>query len=176
MERWTDKRRLFLEKYFACNMNATEAARQSGYKHPNVQGPVLVNIGIIRNAINKRLGEMAMPANEVLSRLGDIARADITDFIDDTGGIDFKKVKKKGHLVKEVIHQKGHRSTIKLHDAQAVLMHLDKHHGGPSKGAIPQEIKHSGTVGVQVYIPDNGRDDRDKTTSGATRKVPIDTS
>jgi len=43
---------------------------------------------------------------------------------------------------------------------------------GPGGG--PQEIKHSGTVGVTVYIPDNERDDRDPTTAGATGKVPGD--
>ena len=43
---------------------------------------------------------------------------------------------------------------------------------GPGGG--PQEIKHSGTVGVQVYIPDNERGDRDPTTAGATGEIPID--
>ena len=43
---------------------------------------------------------------------------------------------------------------------------------GPGGKAI--EHKLSGTVGVQVYIPDNERGDRDSTTAGATGKVPGD--
>ena len=43
---------------------------------------------------------------------------------------------------------------------------------GPDGG--PQEIKHSGTVGVQVYIPDNGRDDRDPTAAGEAGEISID--
>lgn len=42
------------------------------------------------------------------------------------------------------------------------------------RGGKPIEHKHSGTVGVTVYVPDNGRDDRDPTATGAAGEVPGD--
>ncbi len=53
----------------------------AGYAHPNKQGPrLLVNVGI-RDAIEKRLNDVAMGANEVLTRLGGHARGDLSEFV-----------------------------------------------------------------------------------------------
>lgn len=129
------KRRAWLEYYFKC-WNATEAARLAGYKWPNPRGPELKKK--LQPEIDARLAEMAMPANEVLARLGKIAQADISDFITETGAINWEAVRENGHLVKRIVHHKGQRSTIELHDALATLMHLDKVHGGPEGGSIPE--------------------------------------
>lgn len=77
----TDKQRAFIDFYFVCGFNATEAARRAGYAHPNKQGPaLLVNLGI-RAEISRRFAEIAMPADEVLARIGEVARADMGDFL-----------------------------------------------------------------------------------------------
>ena len=102
-------RQVWLTEYFQC-WNATEAARRAGYKWPNKYGPKLKEQ--LQDEIDARLDEMAMPANEVLARLGEMARADIADFISETGAIDWDKIRAKGYLVKKVVHQKGQRSTI----------------------------------------------------------------
>lgn len=133
----TGKRRAFIEYYLEC-WNGTEAARRAGYKYPSHQVHRLLSNVVIQAAIDARLDEMAMPANEVLARLGDHARTNVADFVTDTGAIDWQAVKEKGHLIKRITHRKGQQSVIELHDAQSALMHLDKHHGGPEGGAIPE--------------------------------------
>jgi len=151
VSRWTNKRRLFLEHYFACNMNATEAARRAEYKKPNRQGPKLVKVGIIADAIKDRLAAMAMDSNEVLARLGKHARITMDDFVkvvqlDDLGRsvvfVSLQQAKERGVLdcVKKITQLKDGGFTIELHDAQAALIHLDKHHGGPGKGPIPHGV------------------------------------
>lgn len=46
----TEKQRRFVEAYAATG-NATKAAEMAGYKHPNVQGPDLVKVSAVANAI-----------------------------------------------------------------------------------------------------------------------------
>lgn len=73
------KRQAFVEEYLRM-WNATEAARSVGYAHPHVQGPRLLAIVSIQEAVERRLKEKAMGSDEVLSRLADQARADIGMF------------------------------------------------------------------------------------------------
>ena len=138
------KQRVFVEEYLQC-WNATEAAERAGYAHPNKQGPrLLVNVGI-SDVIQKRISEKAMSADEVLLRLGDMARGDIGDFLS-IGGMSFdlslKQAQELGitHLIKRVkqrtiITQKkdgdeeeNHYIEIELHDSQAALEKLGRHH------------------------------------------------
>lgn len=127
----TKKRRIFIEEYLKC-WNATEAARRAGYKHPNVQGPTLVNLSIIREAIKQRLDEVAMEADEVLARLSEQARADIADFItvNETGLplLDLRKAEGKTHLIKSVRETKE-GTFIELYNSQSALVHMGKAHG-----------------------------------------------
>lgn len=124
----TKKRRAWLEEYLHC-WNATEAARRVDYKHPNTQGPrLLLDVGI-QAEIQQRLDELKMSADEVLIRLSEMGRADISEFINNYGGIDWGKVRDKGYLVKKVRHNKGKNSEIELHDAQSALALIGKHHG-----------------------------------------------
>lgn len=60
----------------------------------------------------------------------------------------------------------AHRPDV--YGTQARRVELTGKDGGP----VQQE--HSGSVGVMVYIPDNGRDDRDPTTAGTAGSVPGD--
>ena len=123
----TRKRQAWLEEYLRC-WNATEAARRVGYAHPNTQGPrLLLDVGI-QEAIQERLTELKMSADEVLVRLSDMARADISEFITDYGAIDWDKVRKQGYLVKKVLHRRGENSQIELYDSQSALSLLGKHH------------------------------------------------
>jgi hypothetical protein len=76
----TTKQRLFIEHFLgAARGNATEAARLAGYKgNDNTlsqMGAKLVRNGKIAAFISNRVTEAAMPANEVLESLSEIARA-----------------------------------------------------------------------------------------------------
>lgn len=126
------KQRVFIEHYLRC-WNATEAARLSGYKHPNKQGPrLLVNVGI-REAIDARIKELTMSADEVLIRLTEHGRGDIGAFMKLSP--DEIKTHPDTRLIKEyerhVTTGDGYTNEhikLKLYDAQAALLHLWKHH------------------------------------------------
>ncbi|MBM3149599.1 MAG: terminase small subunit, partial [Chloroflexi bacterium] len=124
MAKLTDKQRLFVEAYLEC-WNATEAARQAGYKGNYA---TLRTIGCqnltklnIREQISERLKAKAMSADEVLMRLAEQARGDISEFIRSGGVIDWEAVKHRGHLIKKICHTAGKQSSIELYDAQSAL-------------------------------------------------------
>src|SRR5262245_1998959 len=157
MKDLSDKQRAFIEHYLTC-WNASEAARRAGYSaktaasigHENLTKPE------IAHAIDARLAELKMSADEVLTRLADHARCSLEDFLSPGGNLDLAKARDGGklHLIKK--HRetrryfKGELSEetveIELHDAQAALVHLGKHHklftdkqeiSGPDGSAIP---------------------------------------
>jgi len=121
------KRQVFCEEYLKC-FNQTEAARRADYRHPHVIGSRLMKVEEIRSYIDKRIKETQMGADEVLTRLSQMARADLSDFVTEHGIIDFEKVHKKGYLVKKITHTKGKNSTIELHDSQSALNMLGRHY------------------------------------------------
>lgn len=133
----SNRRRVFVEEYLQC-WNATEAARRAGYAHPNKQGPyLLVNIGI-KAVIEARIDELAMSADEVLKRLADHGRADIIAFLDERNELSLEKAKDNNvtHLIKKLkqrtVETEAGRfvtTELELHDAQAALVQLGRHHG-----------------------------------------------
>lgn len=76
------KQRAFIDAYLHC-WNASEAARQAGYSektagvigHENLKKPE------IQEAIQRRVDERAMSANEALVRLAEHARSSMGDFL-----------------------------------------------------------------------------------------------
>lgn len=76
----SDKQQRFVDEYLDC-LNATEAARRAGYKHPNKQGPaLLVNLGIAAH-VAVGLRKRTLSKEEVLARLTAHARGDMGDFL-----------------------------------------------------------------------------------------------
>lgn len=126
----TNKQKNFIEEYLAC-FNATRAAKAAGYSEKTAYsiGHENLNKPEIKKRIHQRLTEKAMSADEVLMRLADQARADISDFIKKFGAIDWEAVQEKGYLVKKVSHRAGKQSSIELYDAQAALEKLARAHG-----------------------------------------------
>lgn len=151
----TAKQRAFVEAYLSC-LNATEAARRAGYSEKTAAAIGWENLRKpeIEGAIKQGLTERAMSADEVLTRLADMARATADDFLtiyesplnDITGqpvlgkdgqpiiryfpSLDLDKARERGmlHLVKKVTYT-AHGPSIELYDAQAALSLLGKHHG-----------------------------------------------
>ena len=121
------KRQVFVEEYLRC-WNQTEAARRAGYKNPHVMGCRLMKVKSVADTIAARIEEKAMSADEVLLRLAEQARGDISEFMTITGAIDWDAVGKKGYLVKSILHRKGQNSKIELYDSQSALALLGKHH------------------------------------------------
>lgn len=126
----SDQQLQFIEEYLT-SWNATKAAKKAGYssKTARQQGSRLLSNVDIRTAIDERLAEAAMSSNEVLARISLIARADMGEFIGKTP----KQLAAHpaSWLIKEyeaIEDEYGTRIKIKLHDAQAALTHLWKHH------------------------------------------------
>lgn len=125
----TKKQRAFIEAYLHC-WNATAAARIADYKHPNVQGPTLVNLSAIAAEIQARLDERAMTANEVLTRLAEQARNEAAAYVEGDGTVALDRLIADGraHLVKGTKYDRQGRLIVEFYDAQAALVHIGRHH------------------------------------------------
>jgi len=143
-----NRQQMFIDAYFACGMNGTEAALQAGYKGNRdvlaVTASRLLSGVKVRARIAERLEKYHLTANEVLARLAMHARGSLEDFIDaDSGVIDMAKAKqgRQLHLVKKyktkfttITDKDGRESEIvetelELYDAQSALVHIGKHLG-----------------------------------------------
>lgn len=142
----TGKRKKFVAEYIIC-LNGTEAARRAGYKGEDATLAVtasrlLRNANVI-HAINAALENFAMPANEVLIHLTDIARGDLSDALNPFGGIDPAEARRRGksHLIKRfkvkttIIPGKDgddgmeiHETEIEMYDRLRGLEMLAKYH------------------------------------------------
>lgn len=157
MSRWTNKRRLFIEKYFQCDFNATEAARQAGFKHPNVAGSKLVKVSIIKEEIDKRLAALKMDTDEALRILAEHVRFDPGPYLvitKDETGVNLKALRDAGltKLVKSITPTKdGLR--IEFEDRQTAINMILK-----ASGAYREAIDLSGEIKLKV-VYENGTDD-----------------
>lgn len=108
MSELTGKQQIFVDSYLSNGFNATEAARQAGYKGNDnalaVQGYENLRNPKIATIVQERLNESAMSANEVLARLSAIARGDVNDGLNEDGKFDLKKLRrlKKTGLLKKI--------------------------------------------------------------------------
>lgn len=132
----TPRQRIFIEEYLRC-WNATEAARRAGYSDPEQSGWVNKHKVEVRAAMEARLSEHRLSADEVLARLSDHAMGTMGDFIGtnylESGQaitvIDLERARRAGklHLIKKIrVDEKG--TAIELYDAKAALELLGKHY------------------------------------------------
>lgn len=158
MRNLPSKQRVFVEEYLSC-WNAAEAARRAGYSKKSARsiGQELLTKPDIAAAIQERISQKAMTADEVLLRLAEQARANLRPFlrVSDAGEIlgftlsDDTPV----HLLKEVslteteFNDVTKRTvSIKLNDPQAALVHLGKHHK-----LFTEHVNLSGDLAVKTY-------------------------
>jgi len=164
------KQAAFVTEYLA-DFNATRAAERAGYKGDEntlaVTGHRLLRIDKIADAISKRLSEKAMGADEVLMRLAQHARSDLGPWLSDDGAIDIAAMKEAGttHLIRKV--KRTERSgeskdggfwsqvtgEVELHDAQAALVQLGKHHK-----LFVDRTEHTGKDGGPIEVDDSYTD------------------
>ena len=69
----TPQQRTFLIEYLISN-NATAAAREAGYKHPNKDGPRLRKEPFILAAIDEYFDGQGMTEKEIVARISELAR------------------------------------------------------------------------------------------------------
>lgn len=144
----TNKQRLFVDEYFRCNFNASEAARRAGYSektarsigHENLTKPE------IDAEIKRRVAEQTMGPDEVLIRLGEQARAEYSQYITAEGAVDLTSLiaDGKAHLIKG-IKETAHGRTIEFYDGQAALVQIGKHHQ-----LFATKVEHTGSLDLNV--------------------------
>lgn len=130
----TKKQRAFIE-YYLQDWNATQAALKAGYSKRSAASIGNENLlkPEIQAEIQRRLSEIAMSADEVLTALAGIGRASVDDIMDvDSSGrlsFNFRRAQEQGklHLIKSVTPtQSG--TKVELHDRMKALELLGKHH------------------------------------------------
>ncbi len=142
MPRLTDKQTEFVNQYFLCNMNGTEAVIQAGYKVKNRQtAAAMASENLrkphVRDEIDKRLKENTLSANHVLHILSQHALGDIRYVLDADGVPDIEAAKRNGATanIKKWRHRKvvtEHSTTyeieVELHDPQAAAVQLGRYY------------------------------------------------
>lgn len=127
----TDKQHLWAEYYIQTG-NATLAARLAGYKGNDntlaVVGHQNLRKHKIQEFLSERYQEVAMASDEVMARLAKKARANVSDFVDESGIIDWRKVHQSGDVIKSITHTKGKQSKIELESSLRALELIGKHH------------------------------------------------
>jgi len=123
----TKKQRCFIETYLS-TWNATKSAEIAGYGHPNVAGARLLTHPEVKAAIEERLKQISMTADEVIARLAQQARSDISIFLKSNGEPDWGMVQQYGYLIKRITKTRSGWQ-IELHDAQQALMIIAKAQG-----------------------------------------------
>lgn len=136
--------------------NKTEASRRAGYKGNDV---TLAAIGYqnfkklqIQEYIKQRLDEKAMPSEEAITILADIARGSVEDFLTFHDGmklpiLDLKKARDNGklHLIKKLEFTKEGGIKLELYPKDSAARDIGKMHGlfvdrteisGPGGGPI----------------------------------------
>jgi phage terminase small subunit len=120
--------------------NATAAAIEAGYSEKTahvIASNLLRNIKV-KSKIAEETASRAMPAEEVIWRLSEQARADIGDLMDEDGFIDLAKAKRSKmtrHIrkIRQVQTTDGEMLNnaieLEIHDAQKALITLAKHYG-----------------------------------------------
>lgn len=169
----TPKQQVFVQEYLM-TWNATEAARRAEYANPGQQGHRLLKNIEISGEIQLRIADKAMTADEVLTRLAEHARGDMSEYIRfDAQGTPFfdlhvaaqagklnlaKKLKVRTRSWKEpyydpTIKDIKQRDVIEtsiefeLYDAQSALVHIGKHHGIFTDRV---DVNHSGEVTTKI--------------------------
>jgi len=174
------KHQLFVDQYFLCNFNGTEAYMRV-YK-PNTRASARANAAdlladtSIAAAVSTRLSEVHMSADEALELLAGMARGDLSDFMElTTNGFNIslvnkgedgelqpkpntrliRKIKQKTTTIigkKESDDDKEiHETEIELYDAQSALEKILRVHG---KFTEKVEVNNKGAVTLNIVYKD----------------------
>jgi len=122
----SSKEKVWLAEYLKC-FNATEAARRAGYSWPDRQGHRM-KLKLAEH-IDANLKARAMTPEQVIDRLGQQARAEYAEYINDSGEVDLAAMRAAGkmHLVKGIKYDRQGRKMVEFYDAQSALVHIGKH-------------------------------------------------
>lgn len=105
-------------EFYIQTSNGTLSSRLAKYRGKSDNVHAVNASRLLRNAkikayLGRRYSEVAMASNEILARLAKMARASVSDYVNEDGSIDWKKVSRDGYVVKSVTHTDG-RSRIEI--------------------------------------------------------------
>ena len=157
----TDKQDRFISAYIVC-WNATQAAREAGYKATNGSLAVIGHENLmklkIKVEIEKRLDQYTMGKNEILSRLTQQASSDMGDFTKIENSKDIanhpqsyliKKFKKRRYTPRDENEDPYEDIEIELYDTHAPLVDL-----GRARSLFTDKIEQSVKIdGKLVILP-----------------------
>jgi len=151
----TPKQRVFIAEYLI-DFNATQAAIRAGYskRTSHAIGQENLRKPIIKAEIEKLITERTMGTDEVLLRLGKIARFDISDYVMGYGTGTVVRTDKMiedgyGHMIRE-IWQTAEGVRVKIADPDDALAKIGKHLG---IFVDRSKVEHSGKLEI-VYTND----------------------
>lgn len=147
-----DKEERFVQAYLENNCNGTRAMLAIGFKGTRASACVMASRMLGNVKVRARLREVldrhAAGREEVVFRLSEHSRADLTECLSETGELDILRMRDAGllHLVKSVeeevyiertgsdesgkpVFERVKKRKVTLHDAQAATVHLGKMHG-----------------------------------------------
>lgn len=117
LDNLTHKQRLFVT-YYVQSGNATQSAIQAGYSEDSARqiGSENLSKPDIQEAINEFWSSNALTAAEIISRIADIARFDLTLFLTPDNEVDIPKLKAAGygHMVKSIKKNRSYDRNGKL--------------------------------------------------------------
>lgn len=131
----TNRQRLFLEEYLKCG-NATESAKKAGYsqKTAYAQGQRLLKKAEVQQALQQRLSDKVMAANEVLERITAIARNEASTYVrapaEGKPYLDVAAMIQDGktHLIKGITYTRSGDAVIETFDSLAALVNIGRHY------------------------------------------------
>ncbi len=140
----TAKQKTFAMEYLRNGFNARQAAKHAGYSDLNGTPSEVRWSPPVAAYISEQLAKEAMPADEVIGRLGRIAKGSVKDFYRTDGGMavfDIQAAFENGGIdnVKKITKTRA-GITIELHDPQVALDKLAKHHGIIDRQLVAQAI------------------------------------
>lgn len=162
------KQQRFIEEY-PVDFNATQAAIRAGYSEKTAYSIGQENLKKpeIASAIQERIDTLTMRADEVLIRLGQIARGSVADFADIEKLSDLRN-HPLAHLVKKIKSKKRIDDAgveyvdfeFELYSSHEALRDIGKYHA-----LFTERVEHSGEVNIKGYTvvsPDSwDNDDQD---------------
>lgn len=148
----TKKQRVFVDEYLR-SWNAAASARAAGYSErtADVIGYENLRKPQIAAEIERRLAELKMSADEALLRTADIARGDLSAWLDEDGNVDIAALKAsgKGHLLKKYKVTRRTRKTKDGDELETTVTEIELY---PADAAHDKLLRHLGLYNDQVRV------------------------
>lgn len=129
----SEKHKEFVNNYFICSLNATEAYHRTYAPESRAvsasNGYRLLRNAEIAEAVSERMAESAMSADEVIYRLAEQARGLPPEYMTTKGTVKIAQLVRDGktHLIKKISDTAQGRM-YEFYDAHAALVDIGKHH------------------------------------------------